>query len=132
MKERKEFFKAPLAMDGYDDPVPAVGGNAIGLPLSRDTYNAMVLLEPDEKDKTLVLCLKEFRGDAPEPVTVKLEPCGSASGRIVDGDGQPLVGFKFGLGGWGGSQHATTDKDGRFRVEGLIPGMSHELIPSTG
>ena len=198
-KERKDFFKLPLGLDQMDDPVPAVGGNAVGLPLSRDSYNAMVLVEPGEKDESLVkdvaldaartlkgrvvgpdgepltgvtvtglfqrsfdtlkgaeftvravnpratrqltfyhkdknlgFFLKELRGDAPEPLTVKLEPCGSASGRIVDGDGQPLAGFRFGLGGWGGSQQAITDKEGRFRVEGLIPGMSYGLMPSTG
>jgi RNA polymerase sigma factor (sigma-70 family) len=199
IKERKDFFKVPLALDGYDDPTPAVGENALGLPLSLDSYNAMVLLEPGEKEEALVkdvaleeartlkgrvvgpdgqpltgvmvvglfqrsfdtlktaeftvrginskanrqlvfhhkakklgFFLKELRGDASEPLTVELQPCGSASGRIVDGDGQPVPGLRISLSGWGGGEEARTDNEGRFLVEGLVPGLNYAVIPGTG
>jgi hypothetical protein len=199
IKERKDFFKAPLAMDAYDDPTPAVGGNALGLPLSLDSYNAMLLLEPGEKeerlvknvalepartlkgrvlgpdgqplkgvmvvglfqrsfdtlkdadftvrgispkakrqlvfhdkDKKLGFFLKELRGDESEPLTVELQPCGSVSGRIVDGDGQPVAGLRILIGGWGGGEEATTSNEGRFLVEGLVPGLKYTVMPGTG
>ena len=74
---------------------------------------------------------QEIRGDAPEPLKIQLQACGSATGRLVDKDGQPLPGlllhlYRFGLIGPGGTE-AKTDKDGRFRVEGLAPGQKYWL-----
>jgi hypothetical protein len=62
---------------------------------------------------------------------VQLQPCGSATGRLVDKDGQPLSGvalnvYRFALIGPGGAE-AKTDKDGRFRIEGLAPGQKYWL-----
>src|SRR5262249_19571550 len=68
------------------------------------------------KEKNLGFLVKELRGATPEPLTVKLQPCGSVSGRIVDQDGQPVAGVKT-----EGGLPITTDKEGRFRVEGLVP-----------
>jgi uncharacterized protein (DUF1501 family) len=42
------------------------------------------------KDKNLGFFLKDLRGDTSGLLTVKLQPCGSASGRMVDRDGQPV------------------------------------------
>src|SRR5262249_19161115 len=53
-KECKEFFKTPLATFGEHVLLPAVGGNAFGVPLSQDSYNAIVLLEPSGKEESLV------------------------------------------------------------------------------
>src|SRR5262249_6260705 len=40
LKERKDFFKLPLAFDREEGYLtPAVGGNAAGLPLMQDSYN---------------------------------------------------------------------------------------------
>jgi hypothetical protein len=82
------------------------------------------------KEKNLG-CFKEIRGDEPGPLKIQLQPCGSATGRLVDKDGQPLPGlrlhvYRFGLIGPGGTE-ANTDKDGRFRVEGLAPGQKYWL-----
>ena len=58
-------------------------------------------------------------------VELKLQSWGTVIGRLVDEDGQPrprveLVDKR--------RQHAaTTDSQGRFRVEGLIPGKEAEL-----
>jgi RNA polymerase sigma factor (sigma-70 family) len=59
-----------------------------------------------------------------KPITVKLQPCGGATGRIVDPDGQPLANIPV----WIGLVHTKTDKEGRFRVEGLVMGKKYEAI----
>ncbi|HEV3256661.1 MAG TPA: sigma-70 family RNA polymerase sigma factor [Gemmataceae bacterium] len=71
-----------------------------------------------------------IRGDETTPLLVKLEPCGSITGRIVDSDGQPIAKaivhvYRDRLLGPGGGQ-ARTDQDGRFRVDGLVPGQVYE------
>jgi protocatechuate 3,4-dioxygenase beta subunit len=84
--------------------------------------------------KKLGFYLKDLRDLPPGPITVKLRPCGSASGRVVDQDRQPVVGLRLQLegrglrvvgGGGGGYQQVTTDKQGRFRLDGLVPGMDY-------
>jgi RNA polymerase sigma factor (sigma-70 family) len=84
------------------------------------------------KDKDLGLFVKELRGDASGPLIVKLQPCGSASGRIVYPDGQPVAGLRLefqGSQGRGGTQEAATDNEGRFRVAGLVPGQEYDIVP---
>jgi RNA polymerase sigma factor (sigma-70 family) len=86
------------------------------------------------KDKDLGLFVKEWRGEMPGPLTVKLQPCGSASGRVVDLDGRPVAGFRIDVNGMGlrfpsDGQVVTTDKDGRFRVKGLVPGQVYRIDP---
>jgi Carboxypeptidase regulatory-like domain len=71
----------------------------------------------------------EIPGDQPGPLVIRLRPCGSASGRIVDEDGQPLkdravVIHRQGCIG-AGDYSARTDAAGRFRVEGLVPGQTY-------
>jgi protocatechuate 3,4-dioxygenase beta subunit len=201
LKERKAFFKAPLAFDVHGDNilVPAYGNNAAGAPLAQDTYNAIVLLEPGEKeeglvkdvalerpqerkgrvvgpdgqpltgvkvtglvqrydqetlegaeftvrrinpkakrqlvfhhkDKNLGFILKELPGEKADPLVIKLQPCGSVSGRMVDRDGQPRAGLRIDIsaGFYGTTHHElTTDKDGRFRAEGLLPGAQYQVF----
>jgi RNA polymerase sigma factor (sigma-70 family) len=83
-----------------------------------------------------------FRGDEPMPVTVRLQRCATLSGRIVDEDGQPrsgvhvtgnIHGGQLNLQeGWYGFLGGTTDKDGRFRIEGVIPGVKVGLSTQKG
>src|SRR5262249_33125919 len=85
------------------------------------------------KDKNLGFFLKELPDEQAGPLVVKLQPCGSASGRWVDPDGQPVAGARVqvsALHGVGGHQQVTTDKEGRFRVEGLVPGVEYDLRKS--
>jgi RNA polymerase sigma factor (sigma-70 family) len=70
-----------------------------------------------------------------EPLAVRLARCGMISGRLIDEDGQPLRGATVGAvveyrRGTGASdpafrtREAVTDRDGRFRVEGINPTLS--------
>jgi RNA polymerase sigma factor (sigma-70 family) len=85
------------------------------------------------KDKDLGLFLT-VRGEEREPLQVKLQPCGAVNGRIVDKDGQPVPGLRVhvqsaGLSGLGQYLEATTGKDGRFRVGGIVAGAKYWLMP---
>jgi hypothetical protein len=78
--------------------------------------------------------------DVPTGLQLRLQPTGSASGRLVSStDKKPLTNIKleygvrvvdqnqaksiFALGGT-----ATSDADGRFTLEGLVPGWQYECI----
>jgi RNA polymerase sigma factor (sigma-70 family) len=89
------------------------------------------LLTFHHKGKNLGGFVKELPAEKDDPFIVKLQPCGSVSGRIVDQDGQPVAGFRgeFSVGYWGQYQF-TTDKEGRFRVEGLVPGLGYSFWQS--
>jgi protocatechuate 3,4-dioxygenase beta subunit len=89
-----------------------------------------------------------------DPLSVRLEPTGALVGRVLDGAGKPLAGvtvkaaYAFGqtveadgakgrlpkaLGfvdsGWMEllNGQAITDRDGRFRITGLVPGLKYRL-----
>jgi hypothetical protein len=89
------------------------------------------LLTFHHKGKNLGSFVKELPAEKDGPFIVKLQPCGSVSGRIVDSDGQPVAGFRgeFSVGHWGQYQF-TTDKEGRFRVEGLVAGLGYSVWQS--
>ena len=81
--------------------------------------------------------MKDLRNEKEKKLTIKLQPCGSASGRILSPDGQPVAGLRCFLYRHegrgiknepeGGVQSILTDKDGRFRVEGLVPGQVYRV-----
>ncbi len=78
------------------------------------------------------------RGDEKGPVTIKLQPWGTLSARLVSASGKPYTKgeLRFGFGGRAddvtvGSHplHSIPrDQTGRFRVEGLIPGLKYYLV----
>jgi RNA polymerase sigma factor (sigma-70 family) len=84
------------------------------------------------------------RGDEKEPVTAKLAPAGSVTGKLVDPDGQPIGGvavslqFPPGAGNdlyrdiYAGRPAAVTDKDGAFRVDAVVPGVKFTLSLTKG
>jgi hypothetical protein len=96
-------------------------------------------------------------GDSDRPFEVKLEPLGAVTGRLVDDDGKPLAGRAVALSLWldptrfdnlpdrfvslgrfGGPwqgftlRTAKTDRDGRFRLEGVLPGQRYDLDAGEG
>ena len=98
--------------------------------------------------------LQPVRGDEPGPLTVRLEPLGSVTGRVLDADGTPRAGLKvavmhsyerddynglplelvFDYPSWTKliDSEATTDAEGRFHVQGLVPGLKYFLNVKDG
>jgi hypothetical protein len=78
-----------------------------------------------------------FKGDEPMPVTVRLQKCATIIGRLVDEDGLPCTAWIMGSilpgqlnNGFGvavGTLNGKIGKDGRFRMEGVIPGLKVTL-----
>jgi hypothetical protein len=84
------------------------------------------------------------RGDEKKPLTVRLQPCGAVTGRILDAKGQACPEWAI----YGQSENANmnnttgrwwqlyvsgrTNKEGRFRVEGLIPGVKYNIVVGPG
>jgi hypothetical protein len=73
-----------------------------------------------------------LRGDETSPQTVTLRPWSVLTGRVVDADGQPRGGGNVFVSEGPREVSVPTDdsevgKDGRFRIEGLLPGKSYHL-----
>jgi protocatechuate 3,4-dioxygenase beta subunit len=85
------------------------------------------------KGKNLGFFLRELPADKDGPLIIKLQPCGSISGRVVDADGQPVAGLRLQIGdprtALGGYWNVTTDKEGGFRAEGVVPGLECKVWP---
>jgi hypothetical protein len=76
------------------------------------------------------------RGEEEGPLTVRLKPCGAATGQFVgaatgqfvDADGEPIADLVFECNEYLSNPTRTkTDRDGRFRVECLIPGETYTV-----
>jgi hypothetical protein len=79
------------------------------------------------------------RGDEAGPLTARLGPAGVIAGRVLDADGQPVAGVTVGLIYWDETAREVdrhlrqrkelprTDATGRFRIEGIVPGVKFEL-----
>lgn len=79
-------------------------------------------------------------GNEKQPLTVRMRPWGVVTGRLVDADGKPLAGVRVSLkypdlprpGMRTPEKEVRTDRDGRVRVEGLLPDWDHELVLEHG
>ncbi len=89
-----------------------------------------------QPDKHLVGFLMA-RGDEPERPSVTLQPWGAISGRLVNAQGKPRPHVKFQTKDWqaivfdpvyGMVPGGTTDGEGRFRVDALVPGQKYAAI----
>ena len=131
------------------DGKPVVGAWTIGLtayphdsePLLRDASLVLTKLHPARVRR--ITFIKAYpplvgfllaRGDADIPYTVRMQPCGTVTGRIVDETGKPLKASlstadtsreaeaDLGVGMF----HAVgTDAEGRFRIDSLVPGQRY-------
>ncbi len=63
------------------------------------------------------------REDAKAPVRVRLEPWGVVTGRLVKPDGEPMTNVSI----YAGSRGGQPDKEGKFRIDGLAPGLKFGL-----
>jgi len=75
-----------------------------------------------------------LKGDEPDPIRVTLQPTATVAGRLVDAEGRPRANVSFVV-----MQDLTatrferfidkptTDPDGRFRIKGLVPGVSYTI-----
>jgi RNA polymerase sigma factor (sigma-70 family) len=81
----------------------------------------------------------DIKGDEPDPIRVALRPSGTATGRLVDEDGRPRpqirleVQYECRTEGDTESREQRfsppllTGPDGRFRIAGLVPGLSYTV-----
>jgi hypothetical protein len=103
---------------------PLKGAECTVYGLGADDERQVVFVHPDRR---LAGTLK-VRGDAKGPLTVKLEPWGTVTGRLVRPGGMPQPGVLLQVADrMLPNTSFQTDKDGRFRVEGLAPGVKYTL-----
>jgi RNA polymerase sigma factor (sigma-70 family) len=119
----------------WTNPKPLPGPNFTATALDPRLPRRLYFLHRDKHLGAAVL----VRGDEDKPLTVRLQPCGSVTGRILDATGKPVAGAML----YGQSEakymsvttgrwwelylSGRTDKEGRFRVENLIPGVTYHL-----
>jgi protocatechuate 3,4-dioxygenase beta subunit len=125
------------------DGKPLAGATVLGLVaiggtrrLAEATFTATTLnparprlLAFVQKERKLAGYVR-VRGDEKEPVVVKLRPWGAIAGRAFDEEGNPLADARVNVHyaennlRWlfdEGRKQVKTDRDGRFRVDGLYP-----------
>jgi RNA polymerase sigma factor (sigma-70 family) len=103
-------------------------------PLQGGAFTVWGLGPADERevvfahDKKQLAGVVQVRGDVKGPLRVKLERWGTVTGRLVGPDGKPRPGLLLqGEDRFLPGVSFQTDKDGRFRVPGLAPGVKYSL-----
>jgi hypothetical protein len=126
----------PTTMSPTDIRLPTAEFTAIGL----DPAHPRPLFFRHEDRKLAAVAV--LRGDEPEPPVVRLQPSAAVSGQLLDADGDPRTGFtvscRIDPKPFGGRFRSafylrpTVDDRGRFRVEGLVPGVAYDLDARVG
>jgi RNA polymerase sigma factor (sigma-70 family) len=99
------------------------------------------------KDKRLAGTLL-LRGDEKGPLTIKLQPWGVVTGKLINQEGKPVTDYQImtldgdiitpdgvqarPLDAGSLLQPVKPDKDGHFRIEGLVPGLKYNLRLAKG
>jgi RNA polymerase sigma factor (sigma-70 family) len=130
---------------------PVVGAKTTGLtyhpwdhePVLRAATIPITGLHPDRarritfvKDDRKLIGFLLARGDGDAPYTVRMQPWATITGRVVDEQGRPISGASLAAGtvrefavhddpGAGIVPEVSTDDQGRFRAERLVPGLSY-------
>jgi hypothetical protein len=125
-------------------PLPTAAFTALGLDPARPRL--LCFAHPDRKLAGSVV----VRGDEKEPVTVKLQPWATVSGRLLGAGGKPIRNARLAFtevpvcrpgrprslavglhvidhSAYKPRQDPQTDAEGRFRVESLVPGLQYNL-----
>jgi RNA polymerase sigma factor (sigma-70 family) len=126
----------------------AIAGNVAATDRSvvslKDADCPVVGLDPQQPRQIALLhverklaALVTVRGDEKDSPTVRLAPTGTVTGRLLDDAGKPLVGADIrvryvedaarSVAMGSGRAKIQSDKEGRFRVEGVIPGAKFNL-----
>ncbi|MBI1916034.1 MAG: sigma-70 family RNA polymerase sigma factor [Planctomycetes bacterium] len=136
--------------DGKPLSGTTVAGMTVSWPITfplKEASCTVYALDPAGKPRRLVFYhtgrklagTLAVKGDEKEPPAVRLGPAGVVAGRLLDTDGQPLAGATVGANYADatarelerqlaqGREVVRTDKEGRFRLEGLVPGMKFSL-----
>jgi RNA polymerase sigma factor (sigma-70 family) len=115
----------------------------------------IVLVHPEKQ----LAKVHKVSADDKEPLTIRLETTGALAGRVLDANGKPWAGLKvkaafriaeleqargegknfkdlprdllYDYQAWD-NRETTTDNDGRFRLEGLVPGLKYDLEVNDG
>jgi hypothetical protein len=117
------------------------------LGLSPRLARNLVFFHPEKK----VGKVQPVRGDEEGEVTVRLEPLGGVAGQVLDAEGRPWAGLKVRATlsrkftdykdlpletmdnlGPVMAVTQTTDAEGKFRIDGLLPGLKYNLVVSEG
>jgi hypothetical protein len=133
-------------------------GNGVNINLVAGSFSVDGLDPEREGPRTILFVQKDhgligraaLRGDEPRPFQVRLDHWASATGRLVDKNGKPLRDATLRLRApsfpspqlltdakghsapgseeklW--PQPVQTDNEGRFRIDGLAPGLVYELV----
>jgi len=135
------------AVDSSGEPLEGVevaGSRSIGDHYKEfSTPDVEILAMRDDERRTVLVYHRERRlgkalhvdasqaGEA--PVTVRLEPCATVKGRLVDGNGAPINGASIRVdvyrdGDYGQRlESSATDAEGRFSHDGLLAGLPYSL-----
>jgi hypothetical protein len=143
-------MRSRVYISTYPDGKPLTGVSITGLTSTRtdsegkarkDAAFTVMALEPG-RERTLIFYHEEkklgkvlqMRGGEKGPLTVKLEQLGIVSGRMVDAPGRPMAGLTVRVRQSGPvfDPKTTTDGDGKFRVEGLLPQSKFVLAIAEG
>ena len=91
-----------------------------------------VLFQHDGRNLGAVLIIKPGEDDRAGADGDALRPCATVTGRVVDGDGKPVRGEVESRMSYGDNNESGSvgpdfplDAEGRFRIEGVIPGASY-------
>ena len=146
-----------VGLNDDGSPQTLSGSTFMATGLNPKQERALVFLHEGKKLGAVV----GVRAAGANALTVKLRPLGAVKGRLLDADGKPLGNLRVVLrlsldskrfanlpeeydrlsgafsihpGSWRNftGREATTDKEGRFRVEGLIPGEQYDLFGGPG
>jgi RNA polymerase sigma factor (sigma-70 family) len=106
-------FGLRLLYDWETQPLETADFKILGLGLNETRVLQMI-----HEEKRLA-GWREVRPEEKGPVRIRLEPWGILTGRLVTPDGEPLTNATV----HAGARTGQPDKDGKFRIDGLAPGL---------